>query len=160
MKIILISIEILITTLMGFLVSKKYIDRERFFSDFLNFLKDLKINITFSMDDLKIVVNKLLNNVSSNELKKYLKNFVDRLDNDSISLYDIDILKNDEKNNINIFFNSLGKSDLKSENEKIDNAINNFSILYKVVYNDKNKYSKLYTKLGVIIGLFIAIIFI
>ena len=100
--------------------------------------------------------NKNLNQLLSNyivELNSKKEITIDGL------LKNIGILNQYEKENIFLFFKRLGKVDIFNQINEIENYINIIDELYILSKKESEKYCPLYTKMGILFGLFIAIIF-
>ena len=72
----------------------------------------------------------------------------------------IDILKDDEKDTIFMFFKSLGRSDLESQSKEIQNFQLRFENTSQSTQKENKKYGSLAIKLGFIAGLFLIVLFI
>ena len=56
------------------------------------------------------------------------------------------------------FFSSLGHFDLAGQTKHLENFAKDFELRQKQAEQEKNKYSPLFTKLGIIIGVVISLI--
>ena len=72
----------------------------------------------------------------------------------------IKILHDDEKNILLIFFKSIGKFDAYNQTNQLENQKNELHEFYKKAEEESKKYTPLYMKLGVILGLVIGLIFL
>lgn len=163
MKIILAIVLCAITTTIGYGLSKQYKKRKRFFEDIIDFSNKLSGEMRFRSSFVKDVCNAECDNYG-NELSITIKAFVNSLDKKQAlninSIQELSILTSDDKKSISNFFNSLGKYDLKTQLIEFENHKSNFQVQLQGAVEENKKYSSLFTKLGLIIGLAISIIII
>ena len=123
----------------------------------------LKHERNFSEKNLIQILQNL--NVSSGEFRVLIKNYYSTFNRNEkltkdILFKNISILTSQEQECIFTFFNSLGKLDVFNQVSAIDNFICVNDEYYKAAKEESSKYGSLYTKLGIIIGSFIALIII
>lgn len=164
MKYIIIAILILISTLVGYLFSKKYKSRANFFQSLVFLCQKFDVEINYSRERLKNIFNGLEDKHKKN-LSGLDKNFISYLDKETSlekeELFkNITILKDNEKDVIFSFFRCLGRSDVDSQSKEIKNYQVRFEELSSLTTKDNKKYGSLSIKLGVIAGLLIAVIII
>ena len=71
---------------------------------------------------------------------------------------EVKILKDEEKHVILCFFSELGKLDVYNQTKQIENSKIKFQEIVNSCTEEKKKYGTLYLKLGIILGLLIALI--
>lgn len=147
----------------GYLMSLRYQRRKKFFDSLIIFADKLSLEINFSRERLKV----LLDNFDANNKKNLLgidKKFSDYLDRqcelDNGIFKKADCLKNDEKETILLFLKTLGRSDVENQTKEISNFVARFGEIKSKCDIEQKRYGSLCTKLGIIAGLFLAIILI
>lgn len=146
----------------GYSISSYYINKKKFYYCILNFVNNLKIQINFLEESLE----KILNNekVCNKDFMRLIENYKKMLYKQSCLKDDlfigISILSEQEEDVIYNFFKTLGRLDMENQITIIDNFIGAIDNYYVISKNDCNKYSGLYTKLGIIIGAFLSLIII
>ena len=164
MKYLVLIILVFISTYVGYVFSKKYKQRANFFMALIGLCQKFDVEINYSRERVKNIFNNL-----DDKLKKKLcgldVNYVYCIENkvplESSQLFkDITFLKDSEKDIILPFFKSLGRSDVESQSKEIKNYQNRFEQLSSISLQENKKYGSLSIKLGIIFGLFIAVIFI
>ena len=161
MKYFLILILIFSLTYIGRGLSKYYIDRQAFFSDFVGFLNYVLSNINFEKSKLSATVNRY-NSQSNNKYTHKL------LDNDYSYLHHkcdcIDcschILKQNEQDVLTHTLENLGKADFDTEKMNIQASIEQINQLLAQAKVENVKYGGLYTKLFLLLGLALSILLI
>ena len=162
MKLVLCVVLILGFAYIGFCVSKTYILRKKFFFALNNFLNDVKVDVNFSLKKLEKILGD--SNLGSADLTLMLKNYKNSLGNINLpkeALFkDVAILNDEEKESIYVFFKSFGKTDVFSQIAIIDALIETNKNYLRKASEESKKYSTLYTKLGVMMGAFVALLII
>ncbi|MBO5476479.1 MAG: stage III sporulation protein AB [Clostridia bacterium] len=166
---IIISIAILcITSYIGIEMAIALKSREQILTDMITFLKMVQNEMVYMLNNLPVSYEMSRQRLNS-ELKDVIgaivvdmsKYGVDKIDmsitnnvNTLVSLkeYDKDIIISTLKN--------LGRSDLESQNNIIENAITIIEKQIKEANEVKVKSSKVYKTVGIISGLLIVVIFI
>ncbi len=161
MKYILLGVIVFICGYIGYGLSKYYIVRLKFFNDLLNFAEKFETEINFSKTKLLNVIDNFKS--SSKEFVSVLTNYKTFLNNgnlisDTLLFEKIKILKDDEKHNVYMFFNELGKLDVYNQTKQIQNYKQKFNDIIKSCSEDKKKYGSLYMKLGIITGLLFSLL--
>lgn len=163
-KIMLCMGVIVFCGVIGYGVSNFYILRKKFFFCFNHFLICLKSDISFNAYNLVDIISKNINqNYQSKEFKILLESYKYNLQGKLVKeafFKDIKILTAEEQDGIFNFFNALGKTDIKMQLEEIEKVLEANNLYYIDAKEESKKYSSLYTKLGVIIGAFIAVLII
>lgn len=163
MKIFLMICVVGICSFVGYGISFSYTDRKLFFYEFVNFINNLKNEIGFSMSKLPATITKLSNQIKNKQLNKILTNYLSCLKEkkpieDKLLFKDIGILKQQEKDCTFDFFYRLGKMDLMHQVDALNSSIKIFEEYYSQAKSEAIKYCPLYTKLGILIGLFFILI--
>lgn len=162
MKYVLILIVFAVCVFVGYMLSAKYTKRKKFFMAIISFANKISLEINFSRDRLKVLIENIDNNS-----KKYLfnidKKFIEYLDKKSElsqeKLFEkIDFLKQDEKDFLFLFFKTLGRSDVENQTKEIQTFLKRFYEIKDICDVEQKKYGSLSLKLGVVAGLFFAVI--
>ncbi|MBE7074443.1 MAG: hypothetical protein E7376_00460 [Clostridiales bacterium] len=165
MKLILILVLVALCGCVGFKISSNYKQRQKFFQALNFFLQSFKTEINFTSNRLLKIIEHAKNTIKSKELNTLLDNYSVLIQNghdfDNVNLFSgINFLKQQEKETIFIFFKELGKTDVYNQTDSISNMQNICSEFLLQTKKDCDKYCSLYTKLGVLFGLFIALIIV
>ncbi len=154
MNIILGILGLIISTYVGYIYSKKYIDRKKFYKDFFYFNKNLYNQVSFSQNSLiKVVKDKDDNSYFNTLLKEIIINNIEE-----IKLSD-NFLKEDEEFFME-YVSNLGKSDYTTQKKYLSEIDNIILKKLTEAEENENKYKKTYLKLGFTIGLIILILLI
>lgn len=162
MKYVFIVLIFCICTGIGIFFSQKYLKRKRFFSSLISLADKLSIQINFSRERLRVLIEGFDEN-----MKKHLlgidENFLLFLDKQTeLSSEAIfkkaDCLKNEEKEVVLQFLKTLGRSDVENQTKEIQGFMARFQEYKKKSDEEQKKYGSLAVKLGVIAGLFCAVI--
>lgn len=162
MKYALIVLVFCVCVFVGYIFSVKYLKRKRFFNSLIIFADKLSLEINFSRERLKV----LMQNFDTTNKKNLLgidEKFVDYLDKKCELTYEeifkkADVLKPDEKDFILLFFKTLGRSDVENQTKEIQSFVARFSDIKTQCDQEQKKYGALSIKLGVVAGLFWAVI--
>ena len=164
MVIILILCIIFCFSLLGYKLASYYISRKKFFSSLQVFMSSFKLDVSFSQDKLKNIIEKNSLNVSSPDLTSICSNVCTILDNkkpiDNTILSNVKILKNEEKDFIIKFFSNLGKYDSTNQAKEIDSYLATINEMYINANDECKKYASLFIKLGAIIGVLVCLLII
>ena len=148
----------------GYAYSKKYRRRAKFFSALVMLCQKFDVEIKFSRERIK--------NIFENIDQKHKQNLCGLTDNfilfidqqtslEKETLFkNITFLKEEEKDVIFMFFKTLGRSDVDSQSQETKNFQSRFETLSSSATNENKKYGSLSVKLGVIVGLFLIVLFI
>lgn len=162
MKWLLIAIVFIVCVVIGFIFSLKYRRRANFFKALILLSQKLDIGINFSRERLQNLFKDL-----DQEIKKDLLNLQDNFvlylqeggELTSEKLFKgINILKDNEKDVILMFFKMLGRSDVESQSKEIKNFELRFGELSTKANEENKKYGSLSIKMGLILGLMSAVI--
>lgn len=162
MKYALIVVVFCICTYVGYLFSIKYSKRKKFFSALISLADKLSLDINFSRERLKV----LIENFDSKQRKDLLGvdvaflNYLDKKGELTIDMLfkKAEVLKTDEKDAVLLFFKTLGRSDVENQTKEIGSFISKFSEIKATCDQEQKKYGGLSLKLGVVAGLFCAVI--
>lgn len=162
LKYIILFVVVVLCGYIGYGFSNYYTSRKNFFKSLELLFDKLKTEISFSQSKLIEILNGF--SAHSKDAKKFVCNYVNCLNFDKTlnleNIFDgIKILNEDEKNIILTFTKTLGKFDAPRQADQLAAQKNELSSLYKKAEEDAKKYGSLYIKLGVILGLVIALIF-
>ncbi len=146
----------------GYFFSLKYSRRKKFFNSLIALADKLSLEINFSRERLKV----LLQNFDATAKKDLLgidETFIAYLDKTQELSGDAifkkaDCLKQDEKDAVLLFLKTLGRSDVENQTKEIQTFISRFTEFKKQSDEQQKKYGSLSIKLGVVAGLFLAII--
>lgn len=162
MKYVLIVFIFCLCAFVGYIFSVKYTKRKKFFNSLIVFADKLSLEINFSRERLKV----LLENFDSANKKNLLgidEKFVEYLDKKieltSENIFKkADVLKNDEKDFILLFLKTLGRSDVENQTKEIQSFISRFNEMKTQCDTEQKKYGSLSLKLGIAMGLFWVVI--
>lgn len=162
MKYVLIVFIFCLCAFVGYIFSVKYMKRKKFFNSLIVFADKLSLEINFSRERLKV----LLENFDSANKKNLLgidEKFVEFLDKKieltSENIFKkADVLKNDEKDFILLFLKTLGRSDVENQTKEIQNFVSRFNEMKTQCDTEQKKYGSLSLKLGIVAGLFWVVI--
>ncbi len=164
MKYVLIIVLFCVCCGVGYFFSTKYMKRKRFFNSIIILADKLSLEINFSRERLKV----LLQNFDSANRKNLLgidERFIDYLDKKceltSEEMFKkADCLKADEKDFVLLFLKTLGRSDVENQTKEIQNFTARFNEKKEQCDAEQKKYGALSIKLGIVAGLFCVIILI
>ena len=164
MRYVLIVFVFFLCCFLGYFFSIKYLKRKKFFTSIILLADKLSLEINFSRERLKV----LLENFDSTNRKNLLGiderviAYVDRkceLTSEEI-FKKADCLKQEEKDFILLFLKTLGRSDVENQTKEIQSFISRFDELKMQCDAEQKKYGALSVKLGIIAGLFCVILMI
>jgi len=160
---------VIICTILGIKKAKKYEIREHFLNDFITTFKSLENDIKYMLVSLPDAIEKIRHTLRD-EIKDVLgaisvhminesdiSNMNKKVMSEINSVYE---LSSYDKEIIYQGFSSLGKADVESQVNIIQNTVTSLSRQLSEANEEKNKNFKLYRSLGTAIGLMIAIVFI
>lgn len=164
MKYALLVILFLICTFVGYFFSLKYKKRQKFFSSLIMLAEKLDVEINYSRERLKKLIQEFDNNQRKN-LMGIENNYLNFLDGDEelnseLLFKNISFLKPSEKDLVFLFFKNLGRSDVENQSKEIKSYVKRFEEQSKICDSENKKYGSLCTKLGIIAGLFLVVILI
>ena len=164
MAIILVFVIIICFTLLGYKLASYYINRKKFFSSLELLLSTLELEVVFSQEKLKNIIERNIDTISSKELVIVCSNVCENLNNktkiDDEIFKNTTILREDEKDLLLKFFLSLGRLDATSQGKEIKTYAVKFGEYYNQASDECKKYAGLFIKLGLIVGLLVCLLII
>ena len=165
-KIIIYSFIFLSCSLIGILVSKKYINRVNELKEFKNALNLFKTKIRYTYEPIPDIFKEISENVNSN-ISDVFRNAANKMDilaaGDAWNLaLKIDTLNiNDEDRNVlKNLSKLLGKTDLQGQINQIEMTSDCIEEQIQKAEKERNKSERMYRTLGMIIGMAIVIILV
>ena len=146
----------------GYLYSTRYKKRVDFFTSLIYFAQKLDVEINFSRERLKKLVEDF-DSKSKTNLQGIDKSFINYLENGgeltANNLFGAkNLIKKEEKETVTLFFKNLGRSDVENQTKEIKNSIERFEKMQCEALAEYKKFGKLGIKLGIIAGLALIII--
>lgn len=133
----------------GIAIGRSYGKKEKFFSEVLMFLNILSNNIKFNKNKLNKIIAENIDGLKT-EFKGVLGG----------SREDISFLTKYENEKLFEFLNSIGNFDVDGEINNIESYKQIFNNFHSESLQNNKKYGALYSKLGIMLGLVVVIIFI
>ena len=148
----------------GFRYSQKYKKRADFFQAIVMLCQKFDVEMNYSKERVKNILLNLDAKIKS-KLLGVEQNYIAFLNQENPlqkeSLFKgVQILKEDERDTIFMFFKNLGRSDLESQSKEIRNFQSRFDAAHQTAQSENKKYGSLAIKLGFIAGLFLVVLFI
>ena len=135
----------------GYLFSRKYSKRVRFFRSIYQFNNDFINELGFCKRNLNSILSKKYESDELNEMLEQIKNsFYNNLSQD---VSKTGVLKSSEIYDMDNYFSLLGKSDCETQLKILNTYSGIFEQKLKEVTMEQNKYGSLCKKTGIIIGL-------
>ncbi len=166
MKLILIIALVCLSGSLGFGLSKTYKQKLKFYESYLTFLQELKTSINFSSSKIGEIVKSSKVNIANKDLTSLFDNYLallgcdEKITRNGLFNNNTNFLTDSDKDSITYFFNQLGKTDSFNQIEIINNNIETVKGKCEKLKKDCAKYCPLFTKLGILFGLFLALIII
>lgn len=162
MKYIFIGIVFCACAFIGYLFSAKYTKRKKFFTSLIVLADKLSLEINFSRERLKVLIENF-DGANRKNLFGVDEKFLEYLNkNCELTVEEIfkktSILKQDEKDLLLLFFKTLGRSDVENQTKEIQSFVSIFSEIKSQCDIEQKKYGALSMKLGIVAGLFWAVI--
>lgn len=159
---VLLCLVAILCGYVGFGVARYYTNRSKFFKSLELLFDKLKSEISFSQNKLIEIVSSY--SCPSADANKLIQNFVDCLSFDKPITQNnlfcgVKILNEEEKAFLEIFFKTLGKFDAFNQTSQLENQKLELFNFYKKADEEAKKYAPLFSKLGVIVGLVVALLF-
>lgn len=165
-KIIIYSFIFLSCSLIGILISKKYVNRVNELREFKNALNMFKTKIRYTYEPLPQIFAEISENIDSN-ISTVFRTASDKMDicaageawNLALKLEELSI----DEEDINILRNMsklLGKTDLQGQLNQIEMTSDFLDKQIRKAENQKDKSEKMYRTLGMLVGMAIVIILI
>lgn len=161
MKYLVLAGIVVICGYIGYGLSAYYNNRLKFFKNLELLFEKLCLEINFSQHKLVSIMQDFP--TQNKDVLRIIKNYIDCLNNNlklsnEILFKDIKILNEEEKNILNLFFLSLGKLDVTNQIKQLEAQKEQIKQFYLKAENEAQKYVPLYMKMGIILGLTIALI--
>ena len=147
MNIVLGLVIFLLCVIMAFVLSTKYVEKRKFYEDFLSFNDKLKVELSFT----KLTLKKLMEGF--NGRKTIFFNCATRYFDDKEMDLTVKWLRGEEKDYVKSYFSTIGTSDAVSQLEYVRNVDVELRKKYDDAKNEEKKYRQLYLRLGILIGL-------
>jgi len=158
MNIVLSLVVIVGCSYIGYGVGRYFKTREKIWNDFVNFCEFCDVQIGFFQNKLQSIMDKFVEtNSTQKETKKMFKKIGTDLQNAKNLKIESIFLNDDEKGQLNDFFNALGKSSADNQKNLIGHHKSIFSKYQKDCTESVKKNAPLATKLGFFLGLALAI---
>ena len=164
MKIFLVLIIFICCVSIGLAIKQYYLRRQDFYRDLFSFCQNTKVYISYSQAKLSEIIEKNLLNCKKDFLyflqlfHNYLAGNITK--KDFISNSNLVFLDNEEREEVLNFFCQLGNMAKEEELEKIEVNMQNFERKSRKSQEENKKFSSLYVKLFLVLGLAIIIIFV
>ncbi len=144
-----ISILIIIcTSMFGKSKGYRYKKREIILKDIEKLIKRIRIEINYTEDKIKNVIEKSIVDLDE-DIKKHI-----------FTPEKIECLNQKDKKIIAEYIDSMGRKDIESENSLLNQIELEIKIQIEEAQNEKESNMKLYEKLGVLVGIGIVIVII
>lgn len=166
MKILLIFVVFFCCVLIGILIKKYFVKRQNFFCDLHTFCENLSSDISYNNEKLSIIINKNLSlfnadiNLLFNSFNNYLAGQITAQEFIKSFNQKFYYLTEKERSEVVNFFINLGSFAKEEELQKIFNFVNLINPIKKEVIEKNKKFSSLYFKLFLFLGIIFVIIFI
>lgn len=159
-KILLLIFVFSLIVYIGYGIFNYYKTRASFFKDLTTFINKLDDEISFLKSDL-VSLTCAEKQVYGDEFNSVLKEFHNHLTSLSKEfIANSNFLTREELNEINTFFNSLGKSGLEEQKVCIAFYKRRFNEQFQKLIGEKESYGIVGFKLCIALGFFICIVFI
>lgn len=166
MKIFLIIIIILCCFLIGINIKKYFLKRKQFYENIYIFCENLLNEISFNNQKLSLIIKNNFDNFNE-DFNKMLFLFneaiLDKISKEEFKKKTCKIfyyLNKNEFNNLTKFLFSIGTQTKEEETDKVKNFINFIKTPLNTESEKVKRYSNLYFKLFIALGLVFAIIFL
>lgn len=150
MKLFLIILIILSSSLLGFLIYLNYSSKRKTYSYLVNFCDTCLLEIKFNKNNFKKIIEKNLDSYNQ-EMKKILSSYLDKEE------YNSKLFKKNEVASIQNFINSLGKKDLDGEVQNLNKYRELFEQNFKKSKEDEQKKGVVSFKLFIVVGMLLGI---
>lgn len=170
-KILIISVLVGCSYLIGEHIYKAYTNRHKQLNDLIRILEIVRMDLSFGLYTLEEIFKRVGDKIEyftsvffksiEYELHNNQSKILEEILNDNINLLINDTyLQYNEVDELKKLIITLGKSDIESQTRMIDLSIENFKKLTLETKEDIDKKGSVYRKLSIIIGLIIGIILI
>ena len=165
MKFVLVGVVLAGVGYIGYGLSRFYKRRKRFFEDLTLFCEKLCVDISFSSETLKTIINQNYENFFK-DFKVVLSGYLTYLETNGSTLEaeglfkKLTIVKPEEKEAILMFFKNLGRLDVCNQVSEITNFKLKFLDFKKGAEEENKKFGSLSLKLMILLGILVVIILI
>jgi len=167
MKILLIIVICFCCFLIGLLIRRYYLNKQRFYKCFYDCCNNIYLDISYGEDKLCNILNNYLETTSESIITNFLKTYISYLRYNidlqnfkNKSFNHLNFLDNNECNDIINFCTSLGNGSKDEELRKVNEFKDYIKRKESASSENNKKYSSLYFKLFIILGFMIGIIFL
>ena len=163
-KYFILFLILVLSTLIGKFLSKKYVYRLDELEDIKNALNILKTKIKFTYEPIPEVFEEISENVNKNVGNIFILAKEEMKENSASEAWELEVektecnLKKDDKKIIKTLSKLLGQTDVEGQISQIEITEEFLEDQIKEAGEEKRKNEKLYTRLGTITGLVIVII--
>lgn len=165
-KIVIYSFIFLLCSLIGILISKKYVNRVNELKEFKNALNIFKTKIRYTYAPLPEIFTEISENMNSN-ISRVFENAAKKMEicnageawSLALKLEDLSI-DDEDKVVLKSLSKLLGKTDLEGQLSQIEMTSDFLDKQIRKAENQRTKSEKMYRTLGMIIGMAIVIILI
>ncbi len=163
-KYFILFLILVLSTLIGKFLSKKYVYRLDELEDIKNALNILKTKIKFTYEPIPEVFEEISENVNKNVGNIFILAKEEMKENSASEAWELAVektecnLKKDDKKIIKTLSKLLGQTDVEGQISQIEITEEFLEDQIKEAGEEKRKNEKLYTRLGTIAGLVIVII--
>ena len=163
-KYFILFLILILSTLIGKFLSKKYVYRLEELEDMKNALNILKTKIKFTYEPIPEVFEEISENVNKNVGNIFILAKEEMKENSASKAWELAVektecnLKKDDKKIIKTLSKLLGQTDVEGQISQIEITEEFLEDQIKEAGEEKRKNEKLYTRLGTIAGLVIVII--
>lgn len=154
MRILAGATLVAISTLTGFLLSVKYTERKKFYTDFYSFNKKYLECVSFSGDSVKKILSE--NNTAGSDFYGYVESFINNNEKTFTKKY----LSEEESVFLRDYASSLGRGDYETEKKKASVSLEKIKERMDRSLEEEKKYKPLLIKLGFLFGGIIFILII
>lgn len=163
-KIIIYTFIFLSCSIIGILISKKYVNRVNELKEFKNALNIFKTKIRYTYEPIPEIFMQISKSVNSN-ISNVFTEAASKMDilaageawNIALKMEDLSINEED-KNALNNLSKLLGKTDLEGQLNQIEMTSDFLEEQIRKAEQEKNKNEKMYRTLGMILGMTIVVI--
>lgn len=146
-----------VVVFIGYMISRQYVIRHKFYTSLLEFLEELKLSILFKKEKLIDVIAKFS---SRRELKEFISSYRNYINTSTLDLTNVSEISTDDIEVLATLVTSIGRFDANTEAKQIDSFISKITTSEKQAYADRKKYSSMILKLSILLSLALGIILI
>lgn len=154
------------STIIGMLISKKYINRLQILKDLKNALNIFEVKVNFSCETIPEIFKEISTKFKGT-VGKIFSNTVENMENmvageawEKALNNNCEALKKEDINSIKPLGKLLGKTDVEGQLTQIKLVLEFLEKQINEASEEKNKNAKMYQKLGAVVGLIMVIVLI